>query len=83
LDFQNFKFLVASQVGGANMHHHTSVGWQKSHRPLKTDWWDSSMVICLERNANLHKAQLMPFHSLSLAPENPDWFCLSGTGSSW
>jgi len=24
-------------------------------------------------------AQLMPLHSLSLAPVNPDWFYLSGT----
>jgi len=42
------------------------------------EWWGAGMVICLERGADLHMAQLMP---LSLASENPDWFFLSGTGS--
>ena len=26
----------------------------------KTDWWGAGMAICLERNADLHMAQLMP-----------------------
>ena len=26
----------------------------------KTEWWDAGMVICLERGADLHMAQLMP-----------------------
>ena len=26
----------------------------------KTEWWGASMVICLERGADLHAAQLMP-----------------------
>jgi len=26
----------------------------------KTEWWDAGVVICLERGADLHKAQLMP-----------------------
>jgi len=26
----------------------------------KTEWWDAGVVICLERGANLHMAQLMP-----------------------
>ena len=26
----------------------------------KTEWWGAGMVICLERGANLHMAQLMP-----------------------
>jgi len=30
------------------------VGWQKS------EWWGAGMVICLERGADLHMAQLMP-----------------------
>jgi len=34
------------------------------------------MVICLERGADLHMAQLMP-----LPLTDPDWFYLSGTGS--
>ena len=26
----------------------------------KTEWWDTRVVICLERDADLHMAQLMP-----------------------
>jgi len=26
----------------------------------KTEWWGAGMVICLERRADLHMAQLMP-----------------------
>jgi len=29
-------------------------------RPVKTEWWGAGMVICLERDADLHMAQLMP-----------------------
>jgi len=29
-------------------------------RPVKTDWWGASMVICLEQGADLYAAQLMP-----------------------
>jgi len=36
------------------------------------------MVICLGRGADLRMAQLMPHHSLSLTPVNPDWFYLPG-----
>ena len=32
----------------------------KSIRPVKTEWWGAGVVICLERDANLHMAQLMP-----------------------
>ena len=40
------------------------------------------MVICLERGADLHMAQLMPLPlTVSLLQLNPDWFYLSGTGS--
>jgi len=37
------------------------VGWQEGH-PIckKTVWWGAGMVICLERDADLHMAQLMP-----------------------
>ena len=31
-----------------------------SIRPVKTERWDASMVICLRRGADLHMAQLMP-----------------------
>ena len=39
------------------------------------------MVICLERDADLHMAQLMPLPLTVLLQQNPDWFNLSGTGS--
>ena len=29
-------------------------------RPVKTEWWGVGVVICLERGADLHMAQLMP-----------------------
>ena len=37
------------------------VGWQEG-RPAckKLEWWGTGMVICLERDADLHMAQLMP-----------------------
>jgi len=41
-----------------------AVGWaalgRKRIRPVKTDWWGAGVVICLERGADLHMAQLMP-----------------------
>ena len=36
------------------------VGRQEGIRPVKTEWWGVGMVICLERGADLHMAQLMP-----------------------
>ena len=37
------------------------VGWQERHPACKkTEWWGAGMVICLERGADLHMAQLMP-----------------------
>jgi len=27
---------------------------------VKTEWWGAGVVICLERGANLHTAQMMP-----------------------
>ena len=41
------------------------VGQQEGYpASKKTEWWCSSMVICLKRGAGMHMAQLMP---LSLA----------------
>jgi len=45
----------------------------------KTEWWGAGMVICLERGADLHMAQLMP---LSLASVKstlvvPFWYRLT------
>jgi len=37
------------------------VGWQEGHLACKkTEWWGAGVVICLERGAHLHMAQLMP-----------------------
>ena len=37
------------------------LGGRKGIRPVKkTEWWGASVVICLERGADLHTAQLMP-----------------------
>jgi len=37
------------------------VGWQEGHQACKkTEWWSAGMVICLERGADMHTAQLMP-----------------------
>ena len=36
------------------------LGSRKGIRPVKTEWWVAGMVICLERDADLHMAQLIP-----------------------
>ena len=37
------------------------VGRQEGHPAWKkTEWWGAGMVVCLERGADLHMAQLMP-----------------------
>ena len=37
------------------------VGRREGHPACrKTEWWGADMVICLERGADLHMAQLMP-----------------------
>jgi len=37
------------------------LGGGKGIQPVKKlEWWGASMVICLERGADLHMAQLMP-----------------------
>jgi len=42
------------------------LGGRKGIRLVKTEWWGAGMVICLERGADLHMAQLMPLpHSVS------------------
>jgi len=35
------------------------VGRQEGHPAYKKEWWGAGMVICLERRADLHMAQLM------------------------
>jgi len=36
------------------------LGGRKGIRPVKTEWWGTGVVICLERGADLHTVQLMP-----------------------
>ena len=40
----------------------TLLVWRQEGHPAckKTEWWDAGMVVCLERGADLHMAQLMP-----------------------
>jgi len=38
---------------------HCWLGGRKGIRPVKTEWWGAGVVICLERGADLHMAQLM------------------------
>jgi len=58
------------------------VGQQEGHPACKKQQWGAGMVICLERDADLHMAQLMPppltvscFNKIQIG------FYLSGTGS--
>ena len=39
-----------------------AVGWAAGRASglLQTEWWGAGVVICLERGADLHMAQLMP-----------------------
>ena len=45
------------------------VGWQEGHPACKKlEWWGAGVVICLERDADLHMAQLMPLPLTVSAP---------------
>jgi len=35
------------------------LGGRKGIRPVKTEWWGAGVVVCLQRDADLHMAQLM------------------------
>jgi len=41
------------------------LGGRKGIRPVKLEWWGAGMVICLERDADLHMAQLMPLQLIA------------------
>jgi len=36
------------------------LGGRKGIRPVKTEQWGAGVVVCLEKGADLHMAQLMP-----------------------
>ena len=59
------------------------LGGRKGIRPVKTEFWGTGMVICLERGAtDLHMVQLMwlPPPSSFVVPVKSRIFYLSGTG---
>jgi len=39
--------------------HQTNKMYLLTKQPVKTEWWGAGVVICLERGADLHMAQLM------------------------
>jgi len=59
------------------------VGQQEVHPACKkTEWWGAGVVVCLERDADLHMAHLMPLPlTVSLASVKSRFVYLSGTGS--
>jgi len=38
------------------------MGGKKGIRPVKNEWWGAGVVTCLQRDADLHMAQLIPLH---------------------
>jgi len=59
------------------------LGDRKGIQPVKTEWWDAGMVMCLSQGADLHMAQLMPLPlTISCSSKSrlvlPSWFYLSG-----
>jgi len=61
-----------------------AVGWAAGRAsPVKTEWWGAGMVICLERVADLHMAQLMPqpltvSYFSKIQTVLPFWYRLTG-----
>ena len=55
------------------------MGDRKGIRPVKTEWWVVGVVICLERDADLHMAQLMPLPLASVKSRLvlPFWYRLT------
>jgi len=50
------------------------VGRQEGHPACKkTKWWSAGVVICLERDVDLHMAQLMPL-PLTVSCFSPFWY---------
>jgi len=56
------------------------LGGRKGIQPLKTEWWDVGVVLCLGQGADLHMAQLMPLPlTISCSSKsNLDLFYLPG-----
>ena len=56
----NIYYLLSDVVHYAFSALTLLVGRQEGIRPVKTEWWGAGVVICVERCADLHMAQLMP-----------------------
>ena len=58
------------------------LGSRKGVWSVKTEWWGVGVVVCLERDADLHMAQLIPLPlTFSCLSKIQIGFYLSGTGS--
>ena len=55
------------------------LGGRKGIQPVKTEWWGAGVVICLERGADLHMAQLtpLPLTSVKCRLVLPFWYQLT------
>jgi len=74
----------ASTIGALTL----LLGRQEGHPACekKTEWWNSRMVTCLGRGADLYMAQLMPLPlTISCSSKSrlvlPSWLYLSSTSS--
>jgi len=56
----SYRFYICFSLWAAFSALTLLVGRQEEHPACKTEWWGVGMVICLERGAYLHMAQLMP-----------------------
>jgi len=59
------------------------VGRQEGHplQPVKTEWWDVGMVMCLGQGAGLHMVQMMPLPFTISCSSKSRLVSLSGAGS--
>ena len=55
------------------------VGLLEGHPVCKKEWWGAGMVICLERGADLHMAQLILLSLASVKSRSglPFWYWLT------
>ena len=77
-----YKYVMSLECdyGWISLQCFDRVGWAGIRHPAckKTEWWGAGMVICLERGAGLHTAQLMPL-PLTVSCFQIGFY-LSGTG---
>jgi len=73
----NLSSFYSSPSGCPSMLWRCCLGGRKAIRPVKTEWWDTSMVICLGRGADLYMAQLMPLPLTISWLALPFWYWLT------